>query len=467
MCGTCHEVVNMSPEVIADNRADLLTFTQTMFRARKGAKMVPASHHKPVCDALERVVIGKTRRLIINIPPRSGKTEIAVINFMAWCMGNWPDSEFIHASYSKRLATANTYAVRATMMHEVYQKIFNHTQLDGDSKAKDEFRTQQGGIVYATGAEGSITGYGAGKMRDTFGGAILIDDPHKAGEANSAVMRQNVLDWFSVTMESRKNSPDTPIIIIMQRLHENDLAGWLLGGGNGEVWEHLCIPAVNEKGESFWPDQFPIDMLDRLKTNNSYVYAGQYQQLPAPLGGGVFKEEWIRHWSVLPKIEYCMIYSDTAHKTGQENDRSWFQLWGKGTDGNIYLIDMIMGRWESPQLLANAKAFWDKCRAGAPATVRKLKVEDKASGIGLVQQLKQGGIPVEGIPRNRDKLTRAYDTAPMVESGRVYLPERHEALSDMLHEIALFPMAAHDDAVDPFMDAIQDMLISTKRGMWG
>lgn len=456
----------MTPNEIADNRADLLTFTRTMFRARKGADMMPASHHKPICDALERVVIGKTKRLIINIPPRAGKTEIAVINFIAWCMGNWPDSEFIHASYSKRLATANTYAVRATMMHEVYRQIFDHTALADDSKAKDEFRTEHGGIVYATGAEGSITGYGAGKMRATFGGAIVIDDPHKAGEANSAIMRQNVIDWFSTTMESRKNSPDTPIIIIMQRLHENDLSGWLLGGGNGEHWDHLCIPAVNEQGESFWPEQFPIEMLERLKASNSYVYAGQYLQTPAPLGGGVFKESWLRYWTTLPPIEYCMIYSDTAHKTGQENDRSWFQLWGKGKDGNAYLIDMIMGRWESPQLLANAKAFWDKCRANAPATVRKLKIEDKASGIGLVQQLRQEGIPVEGIPRNRDKLTRGYDTAPMVEAGRVYLPERHPALSEMIHEVSLFPVASFDDSVDPFMDAIQDMLIDVKHYDW-
>src|SRR5690554_3835671 len=215
----------MTPNEIADNRADLLTFTQTMFRARKGADMLPASHHKPICDALERVVIGKTKRLIINIPPRAGKTEIAVINFIAWCMGNWPDSEFIHASYSKRLATANTYAVRAIMQNETYTAIFDHTDLAGDSKAKDEFRTAHGGIVYATGAEGSITGYGAGGMGADFKGCIVIDDPHKAGEANSPTMRQNVLDWFATTMESRKNSQETPIILIQQRLHENDLAG--------------------------------------------------------------------------------------------------------------------------------------------------------------------------------------------------------------------------------------------------
>lgn len=456
----------MNPDEIASNRCDLLTFTQTMFRARKGVDMRPAPHHKPICDALERVVMGKCKRLIINIPPRAGKTEIAVINFIAWCMGNWPDSEFIHASYSKRLATANTYAVRATMQNEVYTSIFDHTELSGDSKAKDEFRTAHGGIVYATGAEGSITGYGAGGMGADFKGAIVIDDPHKAGEANSPTMRQNVLDWFTTTMESRKNSQDTPIILIQQRLHENDLAGWLLDGGNGEVWEHLCIPAVTPEGESFWPDQFPMEMLDRLRASSSYVFAGQYMQTPAPTGGGIFKSEWVRHWSTLPDIEYRMIYADTAMKTGEENDFSVFQHWAKGKDGKIYLLDMIRGRWEAPQLLMQAKAFWDKCKHSHQGTLRKLKVEDKASGTGLIQQLKQSGAQVEGIPRNRDKVSRAYDTAPQVESGNVLLFSNHECLSDLLHEMELMPNGSFDDSVDPLMDAVQDMLNSPSGYSW-
>jgi len=449
----------LKPEQIADNRADLLTFANTMFRARKGADMKPNWHQSAICDALEKVVIGKTTRLIINIPPRSGKTEMAVINFIAWCMGNFPDSEFIHASYSKRLATANAYAVRAIMQHEKYLEIFSHTALAGDSKAKDEFRTAQGGIVYATGAEGTITGYGAGGMDDRFKGAIVIDDPHKAGEANSSTMRKNVLDWFSTTMESRKNSPSTPIIVIMQRLHEMDLSGWLLAGGNGEKWEHLCIPAETETGESFWPDQFPDSMLQRLKESNSYVFAGQYMQSPSPIGGGIFKDEWLRFWKELPELEYRMIYADTAMKTGEENDYSVFQHWGKSRDGRIYLLDMIRGKWEAPQLLAQARAFWDKCRASNAGALRQMKVEDKASGTGLIQQLRQGGIPVAGIPRSKDKITRGYDAAPMIEAGNVFLPERHNCLSDLLHEMTVFPAGSHDDTVDPLMDAVQDMLV--------
>jgi predicted phage terminase large subunit-like protein len=454
----------MTPQEIADNRTDLLTFSQTMFHAVKGANLKHNWHQDTICEALEKVVIGKIKRLIINVPPRSGKTELAVKNFIAWCMGNFPDSEFIHASYSKRLASANTYAIRALMQDETYQKIFAHTMLAGDSKAKDEFRTAQGGIVYATGAEGTITGYGAGKMRDTFGGAIVIDDPHKAGEGNSDTMRQNVLDWFQTTMESRKNSPDTPIIVIMQRLHEDDLSGFLLNGGNGEHWDNIVIPALDENDESFWPEQFRTEDLHRQRVSNSYVFAGQMMQTPAPTGGGVFKSDWWKYYDTLPYLKHRMVYADTAMKTGQENDYSVFQCWGLGLDGKAYLIDQIRGKWEAPQLLAQAKAFWAKHKPVLDnSNLRQMKVEDKASGTGLIQQLKQDGIPVSGIQRNKDKVTRAYDSAPMVEAGMVMLPQNAPFLSDYLAEISVFPVGKHDDQVDPTMDAIQDLLVAKKK----
>ncbi len=452
----------MTPTEIADCRSDLLTFTRTMFRARKGADMKPNWHQGAICDALERVVLGDTTRLIINISPRSGKTELAVINFIAWCMGNFPESEFIHASYSKRLATNNTYQARAVMQNEVYTQIFGPPRFQGDSNAKDEFRTAAGGIVYATGAGGTITGFGAGGMGDQFKGAIIIDDPHKAGEANSDTMRQNVIDWFSTTMESRKNNPNTPIIIIMQRLHENDLSGFLLAGGNGERWEHLNIPAVAD-GESFWPDQFPIEDLRRMEASNTYRFAGQYMQNPAPIGGGIFKDEWWQYYRALPQIKYRMIYADTALKTKEQNDYSVFQCWGAGADSKIYLLDMVRGKWEAPQLLTTAKAFWDKHKAvEGMGALRQFKPEDKASGTGLIQQLKQSGVPVVGIQRSIDKVTRAMDAAPQIQVGNVCLPESAPWLSDLLTEAAQFPNGAHDDCLDPLMDAVDDMLVMNK-----
>lgn len=448
----------MTPEQIADCQSDLLSFTRTMFRARKGADMKPNWHQRAICDALERVVLGDTTRLIINISPRSGKTELAVVSFIAWATGIYPDSEWIHASYSKRLATNNAYGVREVMRHEVYQEIFPWVKIRDDSSAKDEFRTEQGGVVYATGSEGSITGRGAGGMSGRFQGAIVIDDPHKPGEANSDVMRRNVIDWFSTTMESRKNRPDTPIIVIKQRLHEDDLSGWLLSGGNGEKWDHIKIPAITDSGDSFWPDQFPIDMLQRIKESSSYVFSGQYMQLPAPAGGGIFKDHWWRYYDHLPDIEWRAIYADTAQKTAEWNDYTVFQCWGKGIDGKAYLIDMIRGKWEAPELIIQARAFWDKHKSKqGVGRLRSLKVEDKVSGTGLIQTLSREGIPVIGIQRAKDKITRGYDVAPVAESGQAYLPKNADWLSDLLYETGIFPNGKHDDQVDPLMDALADI----------
>ena len=419
-------------------------------------------HQRKICQSLEQVLLGRVNRLLINVPPRSGKTETAVKSFIGWGMGMFPDSEFIHASYSKRLATSNTYEVRAMMQNETYKEIFPWTALQDDSKARDEFRTAQGGIVYATGADGTITGYGAGKMRPGFGGAIIIDDPHKAGDANSSVMRKNVIDWYQQTMESRLNKRSDPIIIIMQRLHEDDLSGWLLGGGSGEKWNHINIPARTDEGTSFWPEQFPDEMLDRLESSSPYVFAGQYMQRPSPLGGGLFRDSWWRYLAAPPPIQWRTIYADTAQKTADHNDYSVFQCWGYSVTGQAVMLDMIRGKWEAPELEAMARAFWAKHKATQnQGTLRAMKVEDKVSGTGLIQTLKREGIPIIGIKRNVDKITRAFDAAPLIESGNVILMQDVPHLTDFISEASTFPNAAHDDMIDAAMSAISDILQQT------
>lgn len=449
----------MTPEEHAKVLGRLYPYTQYIFRARKNTPMLANWHLREMCTALERVIIGKTNRLIINILPRSGKTEVAVKAFISWAMGLYPDCEFIHASYSKRLATSNTYEVRAIMQSEAYRTIFPWTALQDDSKAKDEFRTAQGGIVYATGTDGTITGYGASKMRETFGGAIIIDDPHKAGEATSPIMRQNVIEWYQNTIASRLNKPDGPIILIMQRLHEEDLSGWLLAGGSGEQWEHLVIPARNPDGSSFWPAQFPEEMLARLEAASPYVFAGQYMQAPAPLGGGIFKDAWWQYLDAPPPIAWRAIYADTAQKAKQQNDFSVMQCWGRTVGGQAVLLDMVRGKWEAPELETMARAFWQKHKAvDNQGTLRAFKVEDKVSGTGLIQKLKREGIPMIGVQRDRDKVSRAFDTAPFVQSGNVIIMRNLPSLVDFLSEAALFPNAAHDDMIDAAMTAINDIL---------
>jgi predicted phage terminase large subunit-like protein len=438
--------------------AKLHNFSRYMFRSKRNIDMLDNWHQARICKALQRVYTGRTNRLIINVPPRSGKTEIAVKAFIAWAMGLTPDSEFIHASYSKRLATSNAYDIRAMMQHEAYKLVFPWVSLQDDSKAKDEFRTTAGGIVYATGAEGTITGYGAGKMREGFGGAIIIDDPHKAGEATSPIMRQNVIDWYQTTIQSRLNKTDTPIIVIMQRLHEDDLSGWLLGGGSGEKWDSLVIPARDPDGSSFWPEQFPLEMLDRLEQSSPYVFAGQYMQRPSPIGGGIFKDEWWRFYEAMPPLKWRAIYADTAQKTKEQNDYSVFQCWGQTQTGQIVLLDMARGKWEAPELETMARAFWRKHMAASDkGPLRAFKVEDKVSGTGLIQKLKREGIPIIPIQRNVDKITRAFDAAPYVQSGNVYIMANIDHLADFMSEASVFPNGTHDDMIDAAMSAISDM----------
>lgn len=461
--------MSLTPEEIATYRTDLLEFSKFMFRNRRGMGFLPAEHHKTVCDALERVIAGRTTRLIINIPPRSGKTEIAVKNFIAFCMGNWPDCEFIHASYAKELATANVAETRNIMQHESYAAVFGEPSFRKDSNAKDFFKTNQGGTVMAVGVGGGVTGFGAGKMREAFGGAIIVDDPLKPGEAASDAVRNSTNAWFQNTLESRKNSNETPIIVIMQCLHEDDLSGFLESGRNGEEWEVVRIPAIKDDGTSFWESNsnFSIAKLRRMEASNAYVFAGQYMQNPSPIGGGLLKDAWWKYWDILPQLKWRKIYVDTAQKIKEHNDYSVFQCWGDDGTGGKYLIDQLRGKWEAPELIEVGRGFWakhkeaDKTKMG---TLRAMMVEDKVSGTGLIQTLQRERIPVIGIPRGTDKVMRAMDAAPIIQTGNVYLP-RDNWVKDLLAEATQFPNGKHDDQLDPLFDAVTDNAVGFRWDM--
>ena len=455
---------------------DLYFYARYMFEKRKGYKWQRAPHHPALFKALEDVFYGRINRLLINVPPRYSKTE-AVINFIDWSLGKVPDSEFILTSYSSDLATNNAWIAREMLQHEAYRAIFPDVLLRSDSSAKGEWRTTEGGIVYAAGIGGTITGYGAGKMREGFGGAILIDDPIKPSEANSRVVLKNTIDGFQNTLESRKNDPvNTPIILIMQRVHEEDLSGWLLGGGNGEKWHHINLPALAEPNdplgreidEPLWEAKHTTEMLKGMQSANPYVFAGQYQQRPSPLGGGIIKGHWFKRYNVLPRLVYRRIFADTAQKTKEQNDFSVFECWGKGDDGNAYLIDMIRGKWEAPELKRRATDFFNKhnsrdnYKPEIHGALRSMGVEDKASGTGLIQDLRvTSQIPILPIERVVDKVTRVLDVVGYIEAGRVYLPENADFTSDFVAECEAFTpndTHAHDDQIDPMCDAINDIV---------
>ena len=351
----------MTPEAIQGwrerARGDLLDFSRWMFKARKGAKWELGQHHYALDAALMRVYAGEIKRLVINIPPRYSKTEF-VVNFVAWTMGQFPDCEFIYSSYSGRLASKSSWDCRSIIQHPEYRAIFPHVQLRDDSAAKDEWRTTAGGLMYAVGAGGTITGYGAGKMRPGFGGAIIIDDPHKADEATSEVMRDNVWDWFQGTMESRTNSPETPIIVIMQRLHMEDLAGRLLRGDNGEEWTHLCLPAIKPDGSALWPFKHTRERLAKMQEASSYNFAGQYLQQPIPDGGALFKAEKIKIEDVAPVgLVECRGWDAGATEGG--GDPSVGAKIGRDREGVYWITDIARKQTSEPRAFAKQVANMD------------------------------------------------------------------------------------------------------------
>ena len=295
-------------------------------------------------------------------------------------------------------------------------------------------------------------------MSTNFKGAIIIDDPHKAGEANSDTMRNNVIDWFSTTIESRTNSKDTPIILIMQRLHEEDLSGFLLNCGNGEDWTHLNIPAIDDDGLPLWEYKHSIEDLRRIESANPYVFAGQYMQTPAPKGGGLYKQDWFKYYTIEPQFKYRLMFADTAMKTKEANDYSVLQVWGYTANKDAYLIDQLRGKWEAPELKQMTTSFWEKHKNLSNGRLRNLCVEDKASGTGLIQSLqRENNITVKAIQRNNDKITRAYDAVPYIASGRVYFLDGASYLSELIPELLTFPNAKHDDQVDVLNDGISEL----------
>lgn len=441
-------------------RSDLYFFSRWMFHERRKYKWLRSPHHKIICDALMRVFNGECKRLIINIPPRYSKTELAVVNFIAWALGQVPDAEFIHASYAAPLALNNSSAVRGLLQHEAYQAIFHGCKLASEAKA--HWTTTAGGVMYSAGAGGTITGFGAGKHRDGFGGAIIIDDPHKPDEARSDVMRKGVIEWFQNTLESRKNSPQTPIILIMQRLHQDDLAGWLLGakpgvepGGNGEVWEHICLPAIQADGSALWPAKHDLETLRRMEQAAPYVFAGQYGQRPAPAEGGIFKPDQLQVIDALPAVPIQWVRGwDLASTT--DGDWTAGGKVGKLPDGRLVIGDMVRlraGPDERDAAIVNT--------AAADGRVVKVSIPQDPGQAGKTQVLyltrSLAGHRVISSPESGDKITRAEPFAAQVNIGNV-LMLRGEWNHQLREELRMFPNGTNDDQVDALSRAFADLI---------
>lgn len=420
------------------------------------------NHHKIIIEALERVIIGDTSRLIINIPPRYGKTELIVRGFISYAMGLHPRSNFILTSYSKRLASFNGLKAREACKGKLYETLFPNARLDRSITARDLWGTTLGGKCYADGAGGSLTGFGAGSNDDDFGGAIIIDDPHKASDISQLRLKR-CSDWYVDTVQSRVNTPDTPIIVIMQRLNVDDLTGFLLAGGSGETWEHINIPVCDDSfTDCLWDEKHSLERLRDMSVHMGRTFQTQYMQNPQPMDGGLFIRKYLsKSYTVIP--EELRIYQswDTAYKVTQTSDYAACCTVGVDNQDNIYILNVTRGKFEFNELLDNVK------RLEAEFNPDLILIEDKGSGITLIQVLNdEGHNNIEPIVPNNTKFFRAQSTIPMLD--KVLFPEHSRWNKDFFDEFFIFPYGSHDDQVDAFSQILNYLSENDLgRFLWG
>lgn len=417
-----------------------------------------------ICAHLEAVTRGEIRRLLMNVPPGSMKSLLTGVIWPAWEWGPraLPQKRFIGTAHKQELAVRDAMRCRRLIQSQWFQERWP-IDLTTDQNAKTKFENAATGIREAM-AFTSMTG--------SRGDRIILDDPLSVDDANSAAALKAAEITFTEALPTRVNNDESAIVVIMQRLHEQDTSGLILSRGLG--YTHLCLPMRFERGrrcvtpwfadprtvegELMFPERFSEAAVRELEISlGSHASAGQLQQRPTPRGGGILKTAWLREYRELPPLDWLRIYADTAQKTGQDNDYSVFELWARSTTGSAYLVDMIRGKWEAPELLQQARGFWIKCKAQYGEALSALRVEDKVSGTGLIQTLRREGIPVTAIQRSRDKVSRAHDAAPFMESGNVYVPEFASFLAPFLAEIEAFPSGVNDDTLDPMFDAIAEV----------
>jgi predicted phage terminase large subunit-like protein len=461
-------------ELHAFLRNDFALFVERSFyELNPETKYLHNWHIDVIAEALQECRAGKLRRLIINLPPRSLKSHMTSICFAAWLLGQNPADQVICASYAQDLADKLAGDCRSLMMSKMYQDLFPATCLATRRQAVHDFTTTRKGFRLATSVGGVLTGRGAQ--------FIIIDDPLKPDEALSETQRNAVNSWYDHTLVSRLNDKrDGCIILVMQRLHEDDLVGHVL---QQEDWRVLKFPAIAEenethvvrtpygreictrrKGEALHAEREPLEVLAVMReVQGEYNFAGQYQQNPAPLGGGLVKAEWYKTYTAndLPaKFEMIVQSWDTANKPSELSDYSVCSTWGLNAK-HLYLLHVYRKRVGYPEL---KRAVREQAEAFGPQIIL---IEDKASGTQLIQELVDEGMhPIKKYEPTIDKVMRMHSVTSTIENGFVHLPDKAGWLGEYLHELTTFPRGKNDDQADSTSQALA-WFKSSVRGGYG
>lgn len=447
---------------INELRTNFISFIRMVFHTvDPGTPYKHNWHIDCIADHLEACRNKEIKRLIINIPPRCLKSMCAAIAWPAWILGHHPSERIIAASYAQQLANTHSMNTRLVMQSAWYQMVFPDTKIVRDQNEKSKFITTKRGMRFATSVGGTATGEG--------GNFIIVDDPLSAKQAASDVERETANNWIPQTLMSRLNDKaNGVVVIIMQRLHEEDPTGVLLSRGG---WHHLCLPAVAphkttipiklikkkkvwREGELLHPKHLTKEYLEEQKRElGAYHYSGQYMQDPTPQSGGILQQSWWRKWpenEEMPKMEYLIQVYDTAYEEKEENDPSARTTWGvfrypdqhNQMRFNLLLIEAWEGRLGYPDLKKEILSSYGEYKPD------KIIIEKKSSGISLIQDLRKAHLPVMPFkPGDASKVFRAHTASIMLERGSVWYADRAWA-KKVINQCASFPRGAHDDIVD-------------------
>jgi predicted phage terminase large subunit-like protein len=475
-----HELLKSSVAVNAE-KSLFAFYRDIVWPAVEGDRpFVDNWHLHAIAEHLEAVSAGQIRRLLVNVPFRTSKSTLVSVAWPAWVWLKTPSFQWLCGSYAENLAVRDSLKMRRVITSPLFLKHWgDRFQLSGDQNQKQKFENNCGGFRQAFGMTGGVMGSG--------GDCVLIDDPHDRQGANSEAEREATLITFNEGIITRLNNPMTsPIVLIMQRLHANDLSGEVLKAGG---WDHLMLPMRAElsrmkttsigfkdprtvEGELLWPERFPEKTVRELEiTLGSYGTAGQLQQRPAPAGGGILKIGNFRLWShdkMLPDLVFCAQSYDTAFTEKTSGDPTGcgvFGIFEYEKKRHVLLLDCWNEHLGYPQLKQRVVDDWSARYAGERNNVMKpsrradiMLIENKGSGQSLIQDMRMSNIPVFAYnPGKSDKTARAHLAAPFLENDIFWVLEspKHKGkprtwVNQFFEQLEQFPNAEHDEMVDIF-----------------
>lgn len=467
-----------------------------------------------LCDHLTGVTMGHIPRLLINFPPRCGKSNVASICWPAWVWARkeksfWsgPGVRFLCGSYNHDLSLQLSNKGRRLLASPWFQNNWSrHVVLRADQNAKSQYDTTDGGSRIATSVGGSLIGIG--------GDVLLVDDPHNTEAVESEAERETVLNWWRELSSTRLNDPNrSAIVVIMQRLHQEDVSGVILNGPDARDWTHLMLPMQydtgrhcvtvlkydeegnpeeswedprSEEGELLWPERYGLEKVKLLSSKlGPYMASGRLQQSPQPKGGGIIKREWWQLWESsdgkFPAMEYVVASADTAFTEKEENDPTGFVVVGVWRDANKFAKVMLMNAWrkrlelhgrEVPKIPDETQAAYEKrampewglcewvSRDCRKFRVDKLLVENKASGIDVANEIRrlysnEDWSVVTQNPEG-DKVARAYAQQSIFSNGLIYAPDREWA-ELVIAETEVFNKGRYKDLTDALTQALKHL----------